>query len=81
MLNAKSFGLAGGILWGALILIITLIATNTNYGAEFLNLLASIYPGYKITYLGSIIGLIYGFIDGFVGCYIFAWLYNKFEKK
>ena len=81
MLNAKSFGLAGGILWGVFVLIMTLIATSTNYGAEFLNLLASIYPGYKINYLGSLTGLIYGFIDGFTGCYIFAWLYNKFEKK
>ena len=81
MLNAKNFGLAGGVICGALMLIMTLIATGTNYGAELLNLMASIYPGYQITYLGSITGLIYGFVDGLIGGYIFAWLYNKLKKK
>ncbi|MBD3155256.1 MAG: hypothetical protein GF368_01210 [Candidatus Aenigmarchaeota archaeon] len=58
-----------------------MISVITGFGTEFLVLIKSIYPGYEISYLGSLVGLAYGFFDGLFGCYIFAWLYNKFEKK
>jgi len=80
-LNPKRFGLAAGILWGLCLSVITLISVGTGYGTEFLNMIASIYPGYGISLLGSVIGLVYGFIDGFIGLYIFAWLYNWLGKK
>ena len=78
-LNAKSLGLAGGVLWGVLLLVMTLISVWTGYGAGFLNAIAGIYPGFSIGYLGSVIGLVYGFVDGFIGLFVLAWLYNKFE--
>ena len=78
-LNAKALGLAGGVLWGAIMLIMTLLAVWTGYGTAMLNGIASIYPGYSIGYLGSLVGLVYGFIDGFIGMFVFAWLYNKFD--
>ncbi|MBT4540009.1 bacteriophage holin [Candidatus Woesearchaeota archaeon] len=78
-LNAKSLGLAGGILWGVGLLILTLISVWTGYGAAFLNGVASIYPGYSIGYLGAVIGLVYGFVDAFIGLFVLAWLYNKLE--
>ena len=80
-LNAKAFGLAAGIFWGLILLVLTLISVNTGYASELLNLVASIYPGYNVSYMGSVIGLVYGFVDGLIGCYVFAWLYNKLEKK
>ncbi len=80
-LSAKSFGLAAGILWGFSMLVMTLISVATGYATEFLNVIASIYPGYSISLFGSIIGLVYGFIDGFIGLFIFVWLYNWLEKK
>lgn len=80
-LNPKNFGLAAGILWGLCMLVITLISVVTGYAAGVLNIMASIYPGYSISLLGSVIGLVYGFIDGFIGLYIFAWLYNWLEEK
>tara|TARA_Y100000310_G_C20471044_1_gene710038 strand:+ start:122 stop:370 length:249 start_codon:yes stop_codon:yes gene_type:complete len=80
-LNAKNFGLAGGIFWGLAMFVFTLIAVGTGYLTDFLNIMAGIYPGYSITPVGSIFGLVEGFLDGFVGLYIFAWLYNKLEKK
>jgi hypothetical protein len=80
-LNPKNFGLAAGILWGLCMLVITLISAGTGYAPEFLNIIASIYPGYSISLLGSAVGLIYGFIDGFIVLYIFAWLYNWLEKR
>jgi len=80
-LNAKNFALAGGILWGAAMLILTLISVATGYGDAFLTLIATVYPGYSISVVGSILGLVYGFIDAFIGLYIFAWLYNWLEKR
>ena len=80
-LNAKSFALTGGILWGLCMLITTILSVTTGYGTALLELMGSLYPGYSISWLGSIIGLVYGFIDGFIGLYIFAWLYNKLNKE
>ena len=77
MLSAKRLGIAGGILWGAVMFLMTFANIFFNYGSAWLNLMADIYPGYQVSYIGSIIGLVYGFIDGFVGLYILAWLYNK----
>lgn len=80
MLNPKSLGLAGGVLWGISLFIFTLLSVWTGYGSDWLDLMGDVYPGYEVSYLGSLIGLIYGFIDGFIGLYILAWLYNKFNR-
>ncbi|MCR4328468.1 MAG: bacteriophage holin [Patescibacteria group bacterium] len=77
MLDAKKFGLAAGILWGAAMLVFTLISIATGYADEFMSLMANVYPGYTVSVEGSVIGLIYGFLDGFIGCYLFAAIYNK----
>jgi len=81
MLDAKKFGLAGGILWGLCMAVCTILAVYTGYSKQFLELMSTVYPGYTISPVGSIIGLIYGFIDAFVGLFIFAWLYNKLLKR
>ncbi len=82
MVDAKRFGLALGLLAGLCMLVLTWAALLLGgYGTEILNLMASIYPGYTITWVGSIIGLVYGFIDGFIGGYIFVYLYNWLEKR
>jgi hypothetical protein len=76
-LNAPKFGLALGIILGLAMLIIGISATYANYGANIVALCSSIYIGYDITLVGSIVGGIWGFLDGLVGGFIFAWLYNK----
>ena len=80
-LNAKNFGISGGIVWGGALLLFTLFSVATGFGEVFLNMIISIYPGYTISVVGGLIGLIYGFIDGFIGLYIFAWIYNKLEAR
>jgi hypothetical protein len=48
------------------------------YGSAFLELIASIYPGYTPAGFGSVIvATLYGMLDGLVGGAIVAWLYNK----
>lgn len=77
MLNAKNLGLAAGILCGVSMFVFTLIAMSTGYGDAWLKLMSSVYPGYTISFMGSILGLVYGFVDGFVGLFLFGWLYNR----
>jgi len=80
-MNTKRAALTGGIVWGALMFLTTLVSVYAGgYGRTFLSVMTSIYPGYSISLLGSIIGLIYGFVDVFVGVYIIAWVYKKLGK-
>jgi hypothetical protein len=78
-LNVKAFGLACGIIWGGLMLILGLGAMM-GWGEDVVNFISRIYVGYQASFLGAMIGLIWGFVDAFVGGVIFAWLYNKLAK-
>ncbi len=82
-LNARALGFTLGIIWGIAILITTLIAlwSTGAYGRSFLYMLASIYPGYSVTIVGSFLGLCYGFADGFVFGWLTAKIYNFFAKE
>jgi len=80
-LHARSFALAGGIIWGASIMVLTWIATVAGYGTPLIEFLQQLYVGLNISFVGSLIGLVYGFIDAFIGLYLFALLYNWLEKK
>jgi len=80
-LDPKRLGLAAGIFWGLMMLVMTLVSLYNGYGAAFLNSIASIYLGYTISLTGSFIGLVYGFVDGFVDLYLIAWLYNFLGKR
>lgn len=80
MLNPIKLGISGGILWGLSLFIFTILAIYTGYPAKFLDLMADIYPGYSISWPGSIIGLVYGFADAFVGLFLLGWLYNKLNS-
>ena len=79
-LNVKALALAAGIIWGALIFIITFWFLIFGYSGGQLGLLSCIYFGYSVTWYGAFIGLVYGFVDGLVCGAVFAWVYNKFVK-
>ena len=77
--NIGVLALAVGLYWGGAILIVGV--SNLiwpGYGSAFLQLAASIYPGYKAdaTFGQVIVGTLYGLVDGAIGGAIFAWLYN-----
>jgi hypothetical protein len=76
-LDAKRLGFAGGIMWGAALCLLTAFAIPTGYASEFLELVATVYPGYSISITGIFLGLVYGFLDGFIGLWVLAWLYNR----
>lgn len=79
----KSTALAFGLIWGGAMLAFG-IANQMwpGYGLVFLDVVASIYPGYTPGGFGSVIvGTLYGLVDGAIGGWIFAWLYNLFAPK
>lgn len=83
-LNIKAMAFGMGILWGAVMLVTGLLNLIwSGYGAGFLELLASVYPGYKASRsIGDlIVGVLYALVDGGLFGLVLAWLYNRFLGK
>jgi len=79
-LNVKQFALASGVMGGLVLLLTTVIATGRGVGNN-LSHLSVVFPGYQVTYLGSLIGAIYGFVGGLVGGAVFSAIYNGTGKR
>ena len=82
--NITALALTAGLIWGGAMLVVT--AANLiwpGYGQSFLDVIASIYPGFRpgAGVSSVIVGTIYGFVDGTIGGAIFGWLYNLLAKK
>lgn len=83
-LSIKAMAIAFGLLWSACILFVaTANLVWPGYGLAFLQLCASIYPGYRPgSGVGSVaIGTIYGLVDGAIGAAVLAWFYNLFAAR
>jgi hypothetical protein len=81
--SVKGLALSFAILWGLAMLGMGLANLGwSNYGQQFLQTMASVYPGYHATrsIVEVIIGTLYGVVDGFIGGGVFAWLYNQFAR-
>jgi hypothetical protein len=76
MLNVKAFGVAAGVLWGSIVLLMTLLIVIQNDGGDHLKLLDKIYIGYQISFAGGFVGFVYGFAHAFIIGALFAWIYN-----
>ena len=82
-LTTKALALASAILWGVAMLGMGLANLIwANYGRQFLQMVASVYPGYHATRSVAevIVGTLYGFVDGLIAGAVFAWLYNQFAR-
>ncbi len=79
-LDVKSTAVAFAVVWGILAMFLTGVANliSSGYGQPFLELMASVYPGYQATasFGQVLIGTLYGVVDGVVTGAVFAWLYN-----
>ena len=81
-LNAKLLGTVLGFLMGMGLFLATNILVlkgGPNVG-EHLILLAQFFPGYRVTFLGSIIGFIYAFALGFAIGAVLGAVYNKVAR-
>ncbi len=74
-LNVKAMALTIGILWGASVLLMGIVAMR-GFGANFVEALGTVYLGFAPTFTGSIIGGVHGFVEGTIGGALIAWLYN-----
>jgi len=79
-LNVLSLALALGIACAVYALFIGVVAWLFGWGTSIVEVISSLYIGYKPTPLGSIIGGIWAFIDGFIGGVIIVWLYNRLQQ-
>jgi hypothetical protein len=80
-ISLKAMALAGGVLWGAAILLVGLLhLAHPAYGLGFLQMTSSVYPGFHASHslLSVFIGTVEGFVDGAVAAILFAVLYNSF---
>ena len=83
-LSLKGLAFSFGILWGGCVFLVGLGNLMwPEYGAAFLDLARSIYPGYAHTsgLWGVIVGTLYASVDGAIAGLIFGWLYNKFRRE
>jgi hypothetical protein len=82
LLNAKLLGVVVGFLMGAGLFLATnflVIKGGRNVGAH-LSLLAIYFPGYSVSFLGSIIGFFYAFVLGFLAGLTLGAVYNKLAR-
>ena len=78
-LDIKAMGLTSSLLFGGSIFMTGLAnLIFPGYGTAFLELVASVYPGYSGTpSIGQVVlGSLYGLLDGFLAGAIAAWIYN-----
>ena len=80
-LNAKSFALTCGLLWGFGLLMLTWWIILLDGPTGQATLIGKIYRGYNLSIGGGLIGLVWGFFDGLITGFIFAWIYNFFTAK
>ncbi len=83
-LDVKVLALTGGLIWGILAMFLSGVANLiwSGYAQGFLDVMASVYPGYNATdgFGQVIIGTLYGLVDGAVAGALFAWVYNCFAQ-
>jgi hypothetical protein len=75
-LSVKGLGLALGVTWGAGVLMLGLIGA-IGWGRAVVDVLGSLYLGFRPTLLGSVIGGAWAFVDGALAGVVVAWLYNR----
>jgi len=83
-LSIRALTITCAILWGGSVLCVAVANLLwPPYGAGFLEVLASVYPGYSAdsTFGGLLNVTLYALVDGAVGGLILGWLYNLLAAK
>lgn len=77
-LNARAWGIATGLLLGGGLFVATnflVLKGGPNVG-EHLQLLSVFFPGYRVTFAGSLIGFVYLFVVGYAIGRVVGSVYN-----
>ena len=78
-LNEKLMGIVLGTVMGIGLFLATnvlVLKGGPNVGAH-LGLLSQFFPGYSVTFLGSLMGFFWAFVVGFIIGAVFGAVYNK----
>jgi len=77
-LNSITMGVVLGTFAGLTLFLATiwLVVKGGREIGPHLSLLGQYFPGYSVTFLGSIIGFLYGLVLGFVVGFVFGRIYN-----
>ncbi|MBL8980000.1 MAG: hypothetical protein SF070_01750 [Gemmatimonadota bacterium] len=78
-LNGRSWGIASGLLLGVGLFLATniLVLKGGPEVGKHLGLLRVFFPGYSVTFVGSIIGFIYAFVLGYALGRVVGTVYNR----
>lgn len=78
-LNGTILALVLGLMTGLLVFVATnwLVIKGGDLIGPHLALLSQFFPGYSVTFLGSLAGLAYGAVLGAVAGWSIAWVYNR----
>ena len=82
-LNARAWGLSAGLVFGVGLLLATNILVfkgGPNVGAH-LRLLSNYFPGYSVTFVGSLIGFVYAFVVGYALGLLIAFVYERLVDR
>ena len=78
-LNARAWGIAFGLLLGGGLFIATnvLVLKGGPTVGQHLQLLAVFFPGYRVTFVGSLVGFVYAFVLGYALGRLVGLVYNR----
>ena len=82
LLNGKLLGVVLGFLFGAGLFLATnflVIKGGPHVGAH-LGLLSQFFPGYRVTFMGSVVGFLYMFVVGMLVGTILGAVYNRIAQ-
>jgi hypothetical protein len=82
-LNGRAWGIALGLLLGVGLFVATnvLVLKGGPAVGTHLQLLAVYFPGYRVTFLGSLIGFVYAFVVGYGIGRLIGVLYNRLVES
>jgi len=78
-MNEQGWGIAIGLLLGLGLFVATnvLVVKGGHVVGPHLGLLAYYFPGYRVTFLGSVVGFVYAFVVGYGIGRTVGTIYNK----
>lgn len=82
-LNSRAWGTSVGLVLGLTLLIATnvlVLKGGPNVGAH-LRLLSNYFPGYRVTFVGSLVGFVYAFVLGYGLGVLIAVVYDRLVER
>lgn len=78
-INARAWAISTGMLLGVVLFMATnlLVVRGGPFMGQHLQLLSIYFPGYSVSFVGSLIGFVYAFVVGYGLGRVIAFVYNR----